>query len=553
MNLVRFILRASWPTVLLATLAGVASGAAGVGLIALIHRALGHPGAAPPGVVAGFAGLCVLMLAARGVSQGLLVRLGQGAVYRLWTQLSRRIVAAPLRHLEEMGSHRILAALTDDVLAIAQAFNFLPALCINAAVALSCVVYLGWLSRPVLAVVLAFLGVGFLTYRLPAAVAMRRLRAARREHDTLMRHFRGLVEGIKELKLHAGRREAFLGRLLRESAAAVRDHFTTGHTLFAAANGWARLLLLACIGLLLFALPAWFPVDPATLTGYTLTILFAMGPLDGMVSSLPVLGRARIALGRVEELGLRLAAGGEEADGPAQTPAWSRLELRGVTHTYRREHEEGAFVLGPVDLGLRPGELVFLVGGNGSGKTTLAKVLTGLYEPEQGEVLLDGKPVPGSAREGYRGLFAAVFSDFYLFEELLGLEGVEIDTRAREYLRRLHLDGVVGVRDGRLSTTELSRGQRKRLALLTAYLEDRDVYVFDEWAADQDPVFKKVFYTQLLPELKERGKAVLVVSHDEHYFGVADRVVKLVEGRLEGDAEEEAPRKAAPRAGRGGA
>jgi putative ATP-binding cassette transporter len=177
---------------------------------------------------------------------------------------------------------------------------------------------------------------------------------------------------------------------------------------------------------------------------------------------------------------------------------------------------------------------VFLVGGNGSGKTTLAKLLTGLYVPEQGEVLLDGKPVPAAAREGYRQLFSAVFSDFYLFESLLGLEGAGLDARAREYLRLLHLDRVVRIQDGRLSTTDLSRGQRKRLALLTAYLEDRPVYVFDEWAADQDPVFRKVFYAQLLPDLKARGKAVLVISHDEHYFHLADRTLELVEGKLRG-------------------
>jgi len=58
------------------------------------------------------------------------------------------------------------------------------------------------------------------------------------------------------------------------------------------------------------------------------------------------------------------------------------------------------------------------------------------------------------------------------------------------------------------------------------------VYLFDEWAADQDPVFKKVFYTQLLPELKARGKAVLVISHDERYFGAADRVIRLDYGKL---------------------
>jgi putative ATP-binding cassette transporter len=536
MNLVSFILRASWPRVLLATLAGILSGAASVGLLGMIHGALGHGGAPATGI-ASFAGLCLLVLATRSLSQALLVRLGQGAVYQLCLGLSRRIAAVPLRHLEELGQHRILAALTEDVLVIAQAFNFLPLLCINAAVAFCCLAYLGWLSLPVLAVVLAFLVLGAVSYQLPAVRAFRHLRAARQEHDVLLAHFRGLIEGIKELKLHAGRREAFLARMLETSAAEVRDRFTAAHTLFTVASGWARLLLMTCIGLLLFVLPAWYPVEPQTLTGYTLTLLFAMSPLEGILGCLPVLGRARIALHKVESLGLSLAAVGSEEEAADERAAesasgWDRLELRGVTHSYRREQEDESFTLGPIDLVLRPGEAVFLVGGNGSGKTTLAKVLTGLYEPEQGTVLLDGRAVTDGGRAAYRRLFSAVFSDFHLFEDLLGLEGVGLDARAQEYLRLLHLDRVVRVQDGRLSTTDLSRGQRKRLALLTAYLEDRPFYVFDEWAADQDPSFKKVFYTELLPELKARGKAVLVISHDEHYFGVADRLLKLVEGKL---------------------
>jgi putative ATP-binding cassette transporter len=260
------------------------------------------------------------------------------------------------------------------------------------------------------------------------------------------------------------------------------------------------------------------------------------------------LTRARIALDKVEALGLHLEAGGsEEGDDADGLPAtWGSLELCGATHSYRREQEDEAFALGPIDLRLHPGELVFLVGGNGSGKTTLAKLLTGLYLPEKGEIRLDGKPVARAALGGYRRLFSAVFADFFLFEQLLGLEGLELDSRAREYLKLLHLDRLVQVEGGRLSTTALSHGQRKRLALLVAYLEDRPVYVFDEWAADQDPLFKKVFYTGLLPELKARGKAVVVVSHDDHYFHVADRVLKLVEGRLH---EQEVPGRPLPRNG----
>jgi len=208
------------------------------------------------------------------------------------------------------------------------------------------------------------------------------------------------------------------------------------------------------------------------------------------------------------------------------------LELQGVLHSYHCEQDDSNFVLGPIDLTFREGELVFLVGGNGSGKSTLAKIIAGLYVPEAGGIRLDGQAINDSNRDGYRQLFSAVFSDFYLFENLLGLENPELDSQAKQYLKQLHLNHKVRVNRGTLSTTAVSQGQRKRLALLTAYLEDRPFYLFDEWAADQDPHFKNIFYTQLLPELKARGKTVLVISHDDRYFGVADRIIKLDYGKI---------------------
>jgi putative ATP-binding cassette transporter len=218
---------------------------------------------------------------------------------------------------------------------------------------------------------------------------------------------------------------------------------------------------------------------------------------------------------------------------PAAPAGCRRIDLLGVAHTYFREDEDSNFTLGPLDLTLERGELLFLVGGNGSGKTTLAKVLCGLYPPETGEILVDGRGVGEEEREAYRQLFSVVFSEFFLFDSLLGLASPELDRKAREYLSLLQLDRKVRVEGGALSTLELSRGQRKRLALLTAYLEDRPFYVFDEWAADQDPVFKEIFYRQLLPDLRGRGKGVLVISHDNHYHNLADRIVRLDYGRVE--------------------
>ena len=215
---------------------------------------------------------------------------------------------------------------------------------------------------------------------------------------------------------------------------------------------------------------------------------------------------------------------------------WQTLELSQIVHTYQSGEADHLFTVGPINLTLESGELIFIVGGNGSGKSTLAKLITGLYIPESGELRLDGNPITDANREWYRQHFSTVFSDFYLFERLISSEDLTLDAQAQKYLKKLELDRKVSVQDGQISTTALSQGQRKRLALLTAYLDDRPIYLFDEWAADQDPLFREIFYTQLLSELKQRGKTVLVISHDDHYFHVADRIIKLDYGRIESDS-----------------
>jgi putative ATP-binding cassette transporter len=208
-----------------------------------------------------------------------------------------------------------------------------------------------------------------------------------------------------------------------------------------------------------------------------------------------------------------------------------------VAFCYPQEGRDEDFILGPIDLVLHAGEVLFIVGGNGSGKSTLAKLVVGLYPPQDGEIRLDGQQITDQNREWFRQHFAVIFSDFYLFGDLLGLESANLDQRARDYLSLLQLEHKVQVQNGELSTIALSQGQRRRLALLTAYLEDRPIYVFDEWAADQDPHYKQVFYTQLLPELKARGKGVIVITHDDRYFHVADRIFKLDYGKPVAESE----------------
>jgi putative pyoverdin transport system ATP-binding/permease protein len=536
MKLISFLVRYSPGSMALATLAGIISGISNVGLLALFNTALKDGGHSGVTLIWIFAGLCVFLPLTKFISENLLTRLAQSALFRLRMQLSRQILGVPLRDLEELGNHRLMSALTEDIPIITNTLLNVPVICINIAIVIGGLIYLGLLSWVVLLAVLVFMAVGVATYHIPMKKAMKWLRLARDDSNSLFNHFRDLTGGIKELKIHGRRREAFLSDVLHSTAASLKSRNVAGMTIYTAISSWGQILVFVVIGLVLFGFPLLKEISPQALAGYTITLLYLMSPIQVVMNSVNDIGRANVALSNVEALGLTLSAHGAEAgfkSPPEGELSWDCIEMIGATHTYYREGENSDFTLGPIDLTLYPGELVFLAGGNGSGKTTLMKLLTGLYTPEAGEVRLNGQLVTNENLERYRQHFSVVFSDFHLFEKLLGVDGPELDEHASHYLRQLQLSHKVEIKDGTLSTTDLSQGQRKRLALLTAYLEQRPIYVFDEWAADQDPLFKKIFYHQILPELKARGKTAVVISHDDRYYDVADRVIKLDYGKID--------------------
>ena len=279
-------------------------------------------------------------------------------------------------------------------------------------------------------------------------------------------------------------------------------------------------------------------MDARVITGYVIVFLYVMAPLENLLQHIPLFNLAKVSSDRIAEVTGQLASDEPAAEsGMRLLPGTqaSEVVLDGVMHRYYREREEQLFTLGPIHLRLRAGELIFLVGSNGCGKTTLAKLLLGLYAPESGRILLDGVEIDDRNRDRYRQTFSAIFADFHLFDSLTGAPSDRLDERGNEWLRRLQLDHKVTLENGAFSTRDLSQGQRKRLALVASCLEDRPFLVFDEWASDQDPAFREVFYREILPDLRARGKTVLVISHDDRYFHLGDRLIRMEDGRIAGE------------------
>ncbi|WP_342374019.1 cyclic peptide export ABC transporter [Myxococcus stipitatus] len=530
MKLVLFLIQRAKGRFALATLLGLVGGGMSAALIAVIGNALSGTMPTGPGMLT-FAALAVLGLLTRFFSQVVLNSLHQGELQRMRLQLGRQILATPLRRLEETGPHRLQSALSNDIQAMSSSMGLIPVIFIDLTVVVGCLGYMAWLSWTSFLGTLVFLLVGGLIYWIPQERGVSIVRKVHGQQSLLFKCFRGITDGIKELKLNQARRAAFIRESFEPTTSALHHAHVRASRYYAAATNWGTFIFLVFIGLMIYAAPLVLDVSAKELMGYTLTALYLQQPLTTLMRNVPVLSQGTIALEHLEKLTLSPPDAGAPLLPPPR--AFERLEVSGITHTYFRDNDDSRFTLGPIHLELVPGEIVFIIGGNGSGKTTLAKLLTGLYTPESGALRVDGRDITDENREQYQQYFSAVFSDFHLFDSLLGLAPAERARRLQGYLERLQLDKKVSIDTaGKLSTTDLSLGQRKRLALLASWLEDRPIYLFDEWAADQDPAFKDVFYLELLQELKRAGKAVVVISHDNHYFHVADRIIQLDSGRL---------------------
>jgi len=510
-------------------LAAVALGALGsgatVGVLALVDDAMKHGPSAEK--ASGFVLLCLLMLAVQIASFRANSWIIQNVMADLRKSIADDILEAPIAALERMQKHRLIVAINHDVQQLTEFVRGLPYLLVAMLTTLGCAIYLFVISWRLAAIAMLMALLRVLLARRMLAAAFEIFREEHEARGILQKHMDALTTGCKELRLHQGRRARFRNERLFTKIDEVRDLTHRNFTRFANIEAFEAAFSFIIIGALFLASRALGESSEA-LGAFIVALLFLREPIGYIVGSLPRFASAQTSFAQL--LGLR-----DEFTNPESwsrgvvDPSFSLIELRGATYVYSSE-EEPCFTLGPIDLEVRRGETLFIVGENGSGKTTLVKLLLGLYPPTSGEILVDGAPVTNENRDAFRQRFSAVFFDYCLFDDVaMDSENAEAAT---DYLARMELSAKTAIVDGLFSITALSAGQRKRLALVSAYAEGRPVMVLDEWAAEQDPTFRRAFYSEILPDLKRRGKTMICVSHDDRYFDAADRVVHITDGKI---------------------
>lgn len=459
-----------------------------------------------------------------------LIEVTNEIVYSKRMDIVKHLLTSPYNQFEKVEKGRIQSTLNNDTETISRFANIFINGLTSAITLICCFMYLGFIS--IYALVLSIIIILFIAsiYYLVGRYANRIGEESRDLQNIFYKFINDLIGGFKELSLNGKRKDEFEVDMEKSC---YKYRVKKGQAALAFANMFVigELLFTLAIGVIALIFPLILKdLESTSIASYVFILLYMTGPVHGILDAIPNAIEVKISLNRINDLLEQISNSSGEDDNELfqYNENNINLKLNNVEYFYGN-NDEKSFKVGPINCEFKNGEITFIAGGNGSGKSTLAKLITGLYAPNKGYITLNDNKV---SEKMLNEIYSTVFGDFYLFDKLYGINYENKEKEIQKYLEILQLNSKVKIISGKFSTTKLSTGQKKRLALLVTYLEDRPIYLFDEWAADQDPEFRMFFYETLLPELKERGKCVIAITHDDRYFNMADKIIKMEFGKI---------------------
>jgi len=459
----------------------------------------------------------------------------EAIIHKMRVRLMDAVRRSELLSIDDIGRSRIVAAINSDAGVLTQASNTLVYSMQSVVLIFFISIYVAYLSIAAFIMSVVIVGIAGTVFHLRSRrLALERARAADQERQ-LFDRMDDFLDGFKEVRLNKARSVALFDDAVEVSRAAANIKIGAQVQTFRQIVS-VQSYMYVLLGAVVFAAPRFGEsLGGASIPKATTALLFVVGACFGLVQSIPILLNANAAADRLQKLVSDLSATASVLpDDTRVLTHFGVIEMRNIVFRYVDKFSDTAFHIGPIDFTLRSGELVFITGGNGSGKSTLLRVLAGLYPPDSGEMTLDGMHVNNDTRDSYRSLFSAIFFDYHLFRRLYGIpepDPVEIG----RLLAQFRLDNKTGLSQGEFRTLDLSSGQRRRLALIVSLLERRPILLLDEWTAEQDPEFRRKFYDELLPQLMQAGKTVVVITHDDRYLDELElpaRRIRMDEGRV---------------------
>ncbi len=441
-----------------------------------------------------------------------------------------KILEAPLITLEKMGSQRFYTVIED-----LRIFSSFPSVITNSIGSLLtlalCMTYLFTLST-VAALVVIFLIflIGFIYFFIINTMS-KKVEMIRKYNEYYYMYVQDVIKGFKEFKLNKQRRINLMQNYLTPNRENAKELDFKINYVFLSINLISGYGLYLVIAVIIFLLPELGVLKREDVISYVVILLFISGPVNNLINMQNIYTRLMVANNRIK-LFLKDFDTVEATSEIEKTSSenLSQLKFNNVYFTYDNDAIDKSFALGPINVSIEKGETIFIIGGNGSGKSTFINVLTGLYQPSQGEIILND--LTGNQNTVIQNLIAAVFTDNHIFFHNYDNYTLEENKEYQELLKIMELDKVVEDDSEESARRSFSKGQGKRMSLIFALLENKPILVLDEWAADQDPYFRKYFYENLLPKLKEEGKTIIAVTHDDAYFKHADRILKFDYGQI---------------------
>ena len=450
-------------------------------------------------------------------------------------RISDKLISSELSTIESLDTASVFVRLTKDANVISNITISLTNATQSIMMIFFALIYVLLISEVTFLAILICISSGVLLYLSHSKKIRAELIETYKIEDEFFHSVDGILRGFKDLKLNSKKSRDFLDqhRVLLDKLIVLRSN--TGDR-FITNIMFSEVFLYILLASVVFIIPNFVAETHADVIKITATTLFIIAPLTMTVSLIPTISKASIAAKSLNDLEDTLDKEQKKLVQPIEKAEnidrdFKEIELKDLEFNYFDKDNTQLFGVGPVNLNIKKGELIFIVGGNGSGKSTFIKTLIGLYFPDKGSISIDNELIGGYNYQPYRDLFSIVLTDFYLFKKIYGIENVK-HSHINKLLIEMQLEKKTEFIDGSYTNIDLSTGQRKRLALITSLIEDKPIYIFDEWAADQDPSFRKYFYIDILQTLKDAGKTIIAVTHDDSYFHMADRVFKMDYGKL---------------------
>ena len=480
-----------------------------------------------------FSLVILIFIWSRKVLTTRMIKLSQSMFWKTRSEILKILLNADYEQMNEFKAG-VQSALIYDVNNLTQgSLNFIQFLT-SLVVVLACLLYMAIKSLPLFFVTLGVATIGVGVYLIRVKKNNLQFVAARELEDGFMNYFNALLFGAKEIQLDRKKGDSIYKEKIIPIAKQAYENNTKAYTGFLNNQMTGQVLFYVLIASILVYFSVVLDIEVSTTVNFLFILLYLLGALETIMVLLPGLMQAKISANKISNLKKELISNTIEVEAinnKNELMTFSKIEVKNLLYLYPKKNEEEFFQIGPINWELKKGDITFVYGGNGSGKTTFIHSVLGLLKTQEGYIKWDDQFLNEHNSTDYKSLFGVVFNEFYLFDEFYGYRNFN-KPKANELLKTFEMEGKLEIIENGFSVTKLSTGQRKRLALIATILEQKPIIVLDEWAADQDPYFRKKFYEEILPLLKQEGFTILAITHDDRYYNCADKIYKMEFGKL---------------------